>query len=72
MDLDRLSGERVRASWFDPRVGTSAAIDTFPRAGKKEFRPPSQGKASDWVLVLDDEAKGYPEPGRAAPRDAGR
>ena len=66
VDLGKLSGGRLRASWYDPREGTSAAIGTFPREGKKEFRPPSQGKGHDWVLVLDDEAKGYPEPGEAA------
>jgi len=64
--LDRLSGERVRASWFDPRDGTSAAIGTFPRAGKKEFRPPSQGKGHDWVLVLDDASRDFPQPGKPA------
>ena len=70
--LARLSGERLRAYWYDPRKGTSAAIGTMPRAGDHEFRPPSQGKGHDWVLVLDDEAKGYPEPGHADRREPGR
>jgi len=71
VDLDQLSGERLRASWYDPRKGTPVAIGTLPRGGKKEFRPPSQGKGHDWVLILDDEAKSYPEPGEAARRDSG-
>jgi len=61
--LDKLSGDRLRASWYDPRKGTSVAIGMLPREGKKEFQPPSQGKGLDWVLVLDDDTKGYAEPG---------
>jgi hypothetical protein len=72
VDLDKLSGERLRASWYDPRKGTSAAIGTLPRRGRHEFRPPSQGKGHDWILVLDDEAKGYPEPGETARQNTGR
>ena len=70
--LEKLSGERLRASWYDPRQGTAKVDGTFPRVGKKEFRPPSQGKGHDWVLVLDDEAKGYPGPGETARQDPGR
>jgi hypothetical protein len=64
LDLGKLTGERVRASWYDPRSGASAGAGTFPREGRKEFRPPSQGKGHDWVLVLDDASRGYPEPGK--------
>jgi Protein of unknown function (DUF4038)/Putative collagen-binding domain of a collagenase len=66
VDLDRLSGENLRASWYDPRRGSSQLIKTFARQGKHEFRPPSQGKGNDWVLVLDDVARNFPEPGRSA------
>ena len=66
VDLGRLSGERLRTSWYDPRDGTSRVIGASAREGKKEFRPPSRGKGHDWVLVLDDESRGYPEPGKPA------
>jgi hypothetical protein len=72
VDMGKLSGDRLRASWYDPRNGTSVAIGDLPRGGSHEFRPPSQGKGQDWVLVLDDEAKGYPEPGEMARQDSGR
>lgn len=65
VDLEKLSGRRLRAFWFDPRDGSSNTIGTFARSGRREFRPPSQGKGHDWVLVLDDEAKGFPAPGQA-------
>ena len=50
VDLDKLSGGRLRASWYDPRRGSSEAIDVLPRAGNHEFRPPSQGEGEHWVL----------------------
>ena len=64
LDLGKLTGRRVRAFWYNPRNGTSDDAGTFEREGKKEFRPPSQGKGNDWVLVLDDAARGYPELGQ--------
>ena len=48
----------------DPRTGKATAGDPLPRAGKKEFAPPTQGPGNDWVLVLDDAAKRYPPPGK--------
>lgn len=67
VNLDKLSGTRLRGFWYDPRNGEAKAIGTFTRAGRKEFQPPSRGKGCDWVLVLDDEARGYAEPGKAVP-----
>lgn len=64
VSLQKLSGIRLQAFWYDPRNGKAKAIATFPRAGQKEFRPPSEGDGKDWVLVIDDEAVGYPEPGK--------
>ncbi len=61
VDLGKLAGSSLKAWWYDPRKGTAEAIGAFPREGRREFRPPS---AEDWVLVLDDEAKGFPPPGR--------
>jgi hypothetical protein len=58
--MDRLSGKRVTARWFDPRDGTWRAIGTYANSGTRDFTPPSRGKTRDWVLVLDDAAKGYP------------
>jgi hypothetical protein len=65
VDLEKLSGERLRASWYDPRNGTSIGLGTLPRRGRHEFLPPSRGKANDWVLVLDDVSKSFPEPGKS-------
>jgi hypothetical protein len=63
VDLDRLSGKELRAWWFDPRTGKAEPIGTLPRSGRREFKPPSQGKDNDWVLVLDDAGRGFKAPG---------
>jgi hypothetical protein len=61
--LDRIAGKRVKAWWFDPRNGAAKEIGSFPCTGQREFSPPDQGEALDWVLVLDDTTKKYPAPG---------
>jgi hypothetical protein len=64
--LDALSGDMVRAWWYDPRNGSATVIGEFGRAGTQSFTTASHG--ADWVLVLDDAARGFPPPGSAAPR----
>jgi hypothetical protein len=62
-----IRGSRVRAWWFNPRSGEAREIGTFANTGERSFSPPDPGEMLDWVLVLDDASKGYPEPGRLAP-----
>lgn len=61
VDLTRLSGETLKAHWYDPRWGVARPMEDVARSGAHEFTPPSGGP--DWVLCLDDAAKGYPQPG---------
>ena len=63
IDLGKLSGQRVRAAWFDPRTGTTRVVGEVATDGPHVFTPPSQGTDSDWVLVLDDTSRDYPLPG---------
>jgi hypothetical protein len=56
--MDKVSGKTVKAQWYDPREGTWTHIGEFPNTGRREFVPPSRGEQSDWVLVLEDAAKG--------------
>lgn len=62
--LSKLSGDSIRAWWYDPRHGTAQEIGTYPRKGTREFKPPVKGKGNDWILVLDDVGRGYPAPGK--------
>ena len=51
--MGKIGGAKVKASWFNPRDGSSTDIGLFTNAGKRSFNPP--GKGVDWVLVLDSE-----------------
>ena len=65
VDLNKLSGKQVTATWYNPREGTAKKIGTFPNPRSlKTFLPPSRGRNNDWVLILDDAAKKYPLPGK--------
>jgi hypothetical protein len=66
--MNRMTGPRVTAWWFNPRDGKATPAGTFPNTGERTFISPDPGEALDWVLVLDDAARGYPPPGAAARR----
>jgi Protein of unknown function (DUF4038)/Putative collagen-binding domain of a collagenase len=62
--MNTIAGGRVKAWWFNPRDGRATPIGTFANSGERTFTPPDAGEMLDWVLVLDDESKDYPAPGR--------
>ena len=61
IDMTKLSGESVNAWWFNPRAGTAVSAGQFTDKKRIAFSPPEDG---DWVLVLDDVAQKFPEPGK--------
>jgi hypothetical protein len=62
--LGKISGQKVKTWWFDPRTGEAKIIGTYPNSGTREFDPPGEpARGNDWVLVLDDADKRFPEPG---------
>jgi hypothetical protein len=63
VSMGTVSGEKVKAWWYNPRTGTSREIAVHENAGTREFVCPSEGFGSDWVLVLDDAARNFPAPG---------
>ncbi len=60
---DKLSGRELLAWWYDPRTGRATRIGRLEKSPTRQFVPPSTGRGNDWVLVLDDAAKGLPAPG---------
>ena len=58
--MDKITGRKVKAHWYDPRNGKWHEIGEYPNTGVREFAPPSKGDRDDWVLVLDDAEKAYP------------
>jgi len=61
-----LTGQKLKASWYDPRTGASFVLGQTQNFGSFSASPPSSGKGNDWVLVIDDAAKGYDKPGTVA------
>lgn len=68
LNMGKISGTQVKGFWYDPREGTSKAIDKMDNTGKKEFTPPSSGLGKDWILILDDASKNYKEPQKISTR----
>jgi hypothetical protein len=67
--MGTISGDQVRAWWYDPRAGSAREIGVFANKGERSFDPSGEPKpGNDWVLVLDDAAAGFSAPGtRGAP-----
>lgn len=54
INMGKITGEKVKASWFNPRNGQTEEIGAYPNEGVVEFDPPGEVKdGNDWVLVLD-------------------
>ena len=56
--------KQITGWWFNPGDNTAKKIDTFTKTNTMDFTPPSTGVGNDWILVLDDAAKHYKEPGK--------
>jgi hypothetical protein len=64
IDQAMINSDEVRAYWYDPRYGTSSFIHEGDNTGPQTFTPPSSGRGQDWMLVLDDGTKNFPDPGK--------
>ena len=69
VNMGKVSGEKVKAWWYNPRTGTNREIALYENTGTREFVCPSEGFGSDWVLVLDDAARNFPAPGLVSCQD---
>jgi hypothetical protein len=63
VQMNKITGSRVKAWWFNPRNGQANLLGEFPTLGAREFTPPELGENLDWVLVLDSASKNFPPPG---------
>ncbi|PKM93510.1 MAG: hypothetical protein CVU84_15130 [Firmicutes bacterium HGW-Firmicutes-1] len=59
VNMGKISGDTVSASWYNPRTGAFTVIGDYKNTGNRIFNPPSKGRGNDWVLVLDDKSKNY-------------
>jgi len=62
ISIKKLNAKKLRGWWFNPRDGRTISIGDFENSGEKEFKPTSIGRGSDWVLIIDDASKNYPNP----------
>lgn len=62
--MDKVAGRQAVAWWFDPRTGKATRIGTFATKGIQQFVPPPASDGSDWVLVLDEQGRKFPAPGK--------
>lgn len=61
--LETLPAQRLQPWWWNPRTGIAARVAPVKNRGQsQEFTPPESGPEKDWVLVLDDETRHYPDP----------
>jgi hypothetical protein len=65
VQMQKISGDKVRAWWYDPRTGNAQQTGAFDNKGTRDFHPPGKpAPGNDWVLVLDDLSKQFGTPGR--------
>jgi hypothetical protein len=66
VDQGRLGRRELTYWWFDPRYGRPYPLHTGTGTATQAFTPPSSGPGRDWLLVIDDPARGFPPPGQGA------
>ncbi|SEQ99752.1 glycoside hydrolase family 140 protein [Pedobacter rhizosphaerae] len=54
LNMGKIEGENVKASWFNPRDGKTTLIGAINNKGTHTFDPPGEViNGNDWVLILD-------------------
>ncbi|MCF0073956.1 glycoside hydrolase family 140 protein [Dyadobacter sp. CY261] len=54
VNMGKIGGKQVTASWYDPRIGKLSKIGKTENKGIKTFNPPGEVRnGNDWVLVLE-------------------
>lgn len=54
VNMGKIEGQKVKASWYNPRNGNTRSIGSYTNSGTRNFDPPGEERAgNDWVLILD-------------------
>lgn len=59
-----IGAAKLRAWRYNPRTGSTWTTGEYDGTQPRALQCPSEGFGGDWVLVLDDAARGFAEPGR--------
>ncbi|MBN1780553.1 glycoside hydrolase family 140 protein [bacterium] len=63
--LNMITGQNLKVWWMNPRTGTVTYCGQIKNKGIRTFDPRGDGKeGNDWVLILDDADRKFPEPGK--------
>ena len=65
VDKNAIKARRVKELWYDPRYGVTRQLHSTDNWGYQTYAPPTSGRGNDWVLILEDDAAGFPLPGAA-------
>jgi hypothetical protein len=58
LNMGKIAGKTVNASWYSPRDGKYTVIGEISNDGIASFDPPGEkAEGNDWVLVLDGKTK---------------
>lgn len=54
VNMGKISGKKVKATWYSPRDGSKKIIGNILNKGVAKFDPPGEEKeGNDWVLILE-------------------
>jgi len=53
INFENLTANGNTPHWCDPRTAEFSLNERFPRPNRRDFKPSTQGRGQDWVLVLD-------------------
>lgn len=63
INLEKIKAKKIRAMWFNPREGKAGVLGEYEGEKKRTFEFFSHGRGNDWMLIVEDAAKGLPLPG---------
>jgi hypothetical protein len=59
--LGKIKGSMLNVYWFNPRNGELKKEGKIENSGNRLYKPPGQGYGQDWVLVMINSEKNFPE-----------
>jgi hypothetical protein len=68
--MNKIEGNKINATWYDPRTGKTKFIGSFENKDQQTFTPllpvasPVPSQREDWVLILDNAEKNFKMPGQ--------
>lgn len=58
INLENLSGKKLKAYWLNPRDGLASPLEEFDNSNKQKiFTPPSTAAREDWLLLVENAEK---------------